>query len=217
MEDSALLIFQTLGTAGTLAAGIAAWLTAREMHKQSKNSVRPHPVLVGRMFEQKSPFQHGETDTFLDIENVGQGPMLDVSITWDLDALLKSMPINFTIGRNGTTLEYKVDKGVSFYMLGSVINFNKSHIQTNEGTKVRIPHVVVHLTSEIIHDNFKDNTFDNFDDSYLFAKIKFKDVFENTYIYYYKITLSLISFERGNAESSFRAEWKVLQSQHLEL
>ncbi|MDF3153228.1 hypothetical protein P3C58_14720 [Mesorhizobium sp. XAP10] len=216
MENNAQTIFQILGTAGTLAAAIAAWLTAREMRRQSKNSVRPYPVLIGHRFERRIPAEENSSETFLALENVGQGPMLNVTISWEINNLLRSLPNSFKLHKSGKSVEYANNAYSAYYVLGDALNFRKSHITSGINTDVHVPTVVMSIIDENMNDHFGNNSFNDFNIPYIFAKLEYNDIFENKYIFYYKLYADIIMYSKNEEISNYDAEWKTLQSQHLE-
>lgn len=72
------------------------------------------------------------------------------------------------------------------------------------------------IIDENMKDYFGNNSFNDLNSPYIFAKLEYNDIFENKYIFYYKVYADIIMYSKNKEISNYDAEWKTLQSQHLE-
>lgn len=209
------MAIQVAGTAGTLAAAIAALLTAREIQKQSRNSVRPYAVLTGTTFERT--IDDDFKGATLSIENVGQGPMLDVSITWDFSRLYENLSGRFVLNKESGYLKFQTGEKHTLFNLGSAIDFRKSSIKQNAKNDLSVPSVAMTIVDEKLIEYFSSDDAFNEISPFFYAKLEYSDIYGNKFISYYKIILDIFMYKKSEPNHSYAAQWNALKSTALEL
>ncbi|CAH2396259.1 hypothetical protein [Mesorhizobium ventifaucium] len=212
MAFDTFVAIQVAGTAGTLAAAIAALLTAREMQRQSRNSVRPYAVLTGTRFERTVDDDDDLKEATLSIENVGQGPMLDVSITWDFARLYENLSDRFVLNKESGYLKFEAGKKHILFNLGSALDFRNSSIKRNEKNDFSVPQVVMAIVDETLVNYFSSYAAFDEIEPYFHAKLEYSDMYENKFN-----TYDIYMYKKSTPYPSYAAQWKALKSTALEL